>query len=85
MKFSLSETQLFLYIFEKSSSQNQNEIYKTNLQHIITQLNEGAYIKGRLLHFLYTEIKNATVSLNNDQILLLENVLKRVKFKATPR
>ncbi|WP_177764180.1 hypothetical protein [Flavobacterium sp. I3-2] len=87
MKFNLEETQILLQILKhKLESPNLIEINKeTTYLNLIEKLENGEYIKGRLLNFLQIEITNSDFNVNSLNKIIVETILKKVKFKATPR
>lgn len=87
MKFNLEETQILLQILKHHlESPNLIEINKeTTYLNLIEKLENGEYIKGRLLNFLQIEITNSDFNVNSLNKIIVETILKKVKFKATPR
>lgn len=87
MKFNLEETQILLQILKHHlESSNLIDINKeTTYLNLIEKLKNGEYIKGRLLNFLYTEIATSDFNVNSFDKIIVETILKKVKFKATPR
>jgi len=87
MKFNIEETQLLLQILNYNL--DLINLVETNkeitYQILLEKLENGEYIKGRLLNFLYTEISISDIKLNTAKKDELEIILKKVKFKATPR
>jgi len=87
MKFNLEETQILLQILKHHlESSNLIEINKeTTYLNLIEKLENGEYIKGRLLNFLQNEISNADFIFENTEKIQFENLIKKIKFKSTPR
>lgn len=87
MKFNIQETQLLIKILkfnlEKKNPLKVNK--EISYQTIIEKLENGDYIKGRLLNFLLTEITASDFYLDESNKLKTEEIVKKIKFKATPR
>lgn len=85
MKFNKIETALLIYILNSHLKQINSTIKLPSYDNLFTKLEKGEFVKGRLLNFLYSEISQVKVDLNSNQIEILDSLLKRIKFKATPR
>jgi len=87
MKFNLTESNLIIYILQNilENLTEKNASQGIILQNLMDKIIAGEYIKGRLLNLLYSEINSNNCHLTNEQNILLTNVQKRIKFKATPR
>lgn len=87
MKFNIEETQLLIQILKhKLSSPNLIESNKEiTYQTLLEKLENGEYIKGRLLNFLFTEVTSSDFIYDDLNKLKTEEILKKIKFKATPR
>ena len=87
MKFNIQETQILIQILKYNL--NNTSLIESNkkitYQTLLEKLENGEYIKGRLLNFLYIEI--ASSKLNHEFLngRKLEEIVKKIKFKATPR
>jgi len=77
MRFNETETQLLLCVL--------HPLKQPALALLVEKLKQNEYIKGRLLNQLYAEIVKAHCVFNDDRDVELEMLLKRIKFKATPR
>jgi hypothetical protein len=78
MRFTEYETQLLLTIL--------NGLNKTDtIDLLIEKLKENEYIRGRMLNLLYLEASKVTPELDTEQTINFTTLLKRIKFKATPR
>lgn len=87
MKFNLEETKLLIQILKHNlETINLIEVNKKiTYQNLIEKLDKGEYVKGRLLNFLYTEIISSNLKFDDLINLEIENLIKKIKFKATPR
>lgn len=94
MKFSQIESEILTFILNKNiESYNSNlvksdygfDLKNDSIQIIIDNLLEGAFIRGRLLNLLYAEISTTLVVFNDVRDESLRVILKKIKFKATPR
>lgn len=87
MKLNIEETQILIQILKYNlESSALIEINKeSTYQNLIEKLENREYIKGRLLNFLYTEISTSNFDVNYLDKIMLEAILKKIRFKATPR
>lgn len=86
MKFNIEESQILLHLLKHNLSLNLIDTKKEiTYQTLLEKLESGDYVKGRLLHFLYTEISDSVINLESTNKNMLETILKKIKFKATPR
>ncbi|UYW02398.1 hypothetical protein K5I29_05750 [Flavobacterium agricola] len=77
MRFTEQETALLLLLLHNKD----NSYYDL----LLNKLQQNEYIKGRLLHQLYDALLDAQVVFNDERDTMLVSLLKRIKFKATPR
>lgn len=87
MKFNKEEINILVKILKYNLQLNdliesQKEI---TYQTLFEKLEKGEYIKGRLLNFLFTEVSTSDFKFNDFQDSDLLLILKKIKFKATPR
>jgi len=87
MKFNKEEVNILVKILKYNLQLNdliesQKEI---TYQTLFEKFEKGEYIKGRLLNFLFTEVSTSDFKFNNFQDSDLLLILKKIKFKATPR
>lgn len=78
MRFNDKETQLLLLVLKNLNSSSTIDL-------LIEKLGENEYIKGRLLNQLFLELTKAEFVFDDSQNELLQILLKKIKFKATPR
>lgn len=87
MRFNTADTTLLLFIIplilDRLSEESTIKVEQFDL--ITLKLNENEYIKGKLLNFLYNELNRFNLTFDTPQKLDFESLLKRIKFKATPR
>ena len=87
MKFNIEETQLLIQILKYNL--NSTNLIESNkeitYQTLLEKLENGEYIKGRLLNFLYIEITSSELKHEFLNEKKLEEIVKKIKFKATPR
>lgn len=87
MKFNIEETQLLIQILKYNL--NSTNLIESNkeitYQTLLEKLGNGEYIKGRLLNFLYIEIISSELKHEFLNEKKLEEIVKKIKFKATPR
>lgn len=82
MRFNESDTLLILELLNRVSF---SEIKQMNVQLVIDKLKNNEYIKGKILQFLFTELNKLDFTFNDARDLEVATLLKRIKFKATPR
>lgn len=87
MKFNKEEINILVKILKYNLDiyeliESQKEI---TYQTLFEKLEKGEYIKGRLLNFLFTEVSASDFKFNDFQDSDLLLILKKIKFKATPR
>lgn len=87
MQFNTTDTTLLLFILSKISATATHESKLKIEQFLLiqTKLNNNEYVKGKLLNFLFNELNQSNFELNEDQKTAFESLMKRIKFKATPR
>ncbi|RRJ91969.1 hypothetical protein EG240_04075 [Paenimyroides tangerinum] len=87
MKFNIEETQILIQILKYNL--NNTSLIESNkeitYQTLLEKLENGEYIKGRLLNFLYIEIISSELKHEFLNERKLEEIVKKIKFKATPR
>ncbi len=82
MRFNEQDTQILLFLLSQIKVTPHNQ---PNIQALKDKLNQNEYIKGRILFFMYTEIVKLNYSFKEDKKVQVEQLLKSIKFKATPR
>ena len=82
MRFNEQDTQILLFLLSQIKVTPQNQ---PNIQALTDKLNQNEYIKGRILFFMYTEIVKLNYSFTDHKKVQVEQLLKSIKFKATPR
>lgn len=82
MRFNEQDTQILLFLLSQIKVTPQNQ---PNIQALTDKLNQNEYIKGRILFFMYTEIVKLNYAFTDDKKVQVEQLLKSIKFKATPR
>jgi hypothetical protein len=78
MRFTEYETKLLLALLKESNQTDTIDL-------LIEKLSRNEYIKGRMLNLLYLEISKSIPNFNEEQTINYTTLLKRIKFKATPR
>lgn len=76
MRFTTRETELLLHILRQTNA---------TLTTLIEKLEQNDYIRGRLLNQLFLEISKNESFYNDNRDVEIKTLLKRIKFKATPR
>lgn len=82
MRFNEQDTQILLFLLNKIQVTTQNE---PNITFLKEKLKDNEYIKGRILFFMYSEIIKLNYNFPEDKKPQVEQLLKSIKFKATPR
>jgi len=87
MRFNSQDTALLLAIIEKIiDTLTADQIAKKEqLILIIEKLKQNEYIKGKLLNLLFNVLIRGTYENSATDKLTIEDLIKRIKFKATPR
>ena len=78
MRFNTEETELLLTILKPL----------LHLDHVIILveiLTKNEYVRGRNLNILYDKLSKSSIIFNDERDEKLKLILKRIKFKATPR
>jgi len=78
MRFNDNETQLLLHILKTINPHSTFDL-------LIEKLELNEYVKGRLLNLLFTEITKVNFVFNDARDIEIQILLKKIKFKATPR
>ena len=87
MRFNSSDSALLLLILTQilQNLSTENTLKTEQFSLIIERIKAEEYIKGKLLNFLFMELNRRDFKLNSMQEIEFEALLKRIKFKATPR
>lgn len=78
MRFNTEETELLLAILNPLLHLDQVVI-------LVDILSKNEYVRGRNLNILYDKLSKSTMVFNDERDEKLKLILKRIKFKATPR
>lgn len=78
MRFNTEETELLLAILKPLLHLDQVVI-------LVDILSKNEYVRGRNLNILYDKLSKSTMVFNDERDEELKLILKRIKFKATPR